>query len=140
MYVAQESAKLAHDAAKSQLEVARKTPTSAQWLPAVDVSREKAGDVPPAVVEAALKADMQKLPAMVAVDLGAQGSAIVQVNKVVAAEALPAELQKQADQQYVAAWTKTEMDAYYNMLKDRFKVKINVPDPKKQSDLQKDKK
>ena len=83
---------------------------------------------------------MQKLPSVVSVDLGAQGSAIVQVNKVVAAQALPADLQKQADQQYVAAWTKTEMDAYYNMLKDRFKVKINVPDPKKQSDLQKDKK
>jgi peptidyl-prolyl cis-trans isomerase D len=140
MYVAQESAKLAHAAANAQLDTVRKTPASAPWLPAVNVSRDQAADVPAAVVEAALKADMQKLPAVQAVDLGAQGSAIVQVNKVVAAEALPPELQKQADQQYVMAWTKTEMDAYYNLLKDRFKVKINAPDPKKQGGLQKDKK
>ena len=137
LFVAQESAKLAHEAAKTQLEAVRKSPASAPWLPALDVSREKTGDVPTPVLEAALRSETKQLPNISVVDLGEQGAAILQVNKIVAAEALPADVKKQAEQQYVMGWSRAEMDAYYNMLKDRFKVKISVADPKKQAAVEK---
>jgi peptidyl-prolyl cis-trans isomerase D len=130
-YVAEQSAKLAQDAAKARLAAVRQAPQSADWQPAVDVSRDKTGEVPMPILEAALRAPTRQPPHIDVVDLGPQGSAILRVNKVVAPEALPAEAQKQAEQQYAAGWSRAEMDAYYQMLKDRFKVKITEPDPKK---------
>ena len=112
------------------LEAARKSPQSLAWLPAVDVARDKAGEVPTPIVEAALRASTRQLPAFSVVDLGPQGSAILRVNKVTAPEVLPAEAQKQAEQQYAMGWSRAEMGAYYNMLKDRFKVQFKVARPR----------
>jgi peptidyl-prolyl cis-trans isomerase D len=81
------------------------------------------------VVEAALRADPAKLPALVGVDLGADGYAVVQVNKVLPRETpAPAQAQ-QEQQQYNRAWATAEALAYYDTLKERFKVQINVPKP-----------
>jgi hypothetical protein len=51
------------------------------------------------------------------------------VNKVLPREAPAAQQAKQEQAQYTRAWTTAEAMAYYNVLKDRFKVQINVPKP-----------
>jgi peptidyl-prolyl cis-trans isomerase D len=81
------------------------------------------------VVEAALRADPAALPVWTGVDLGAQGYAVVKVNKVLPRETPPPEAAKQELDQYVRAWTAAESVAYYDLLKERFKVQIKVPKP-----------
>ena len=100
-------------------------------LPAVEsVTRLDKGRQPPEVIEAALRADPAQLPALVGVDIGANGYAIVKVNRVLPREApAPAQAQ-QEQQQYGRAWTTAEAQAYYELLKDRFKVQMLVARPK----------
>jgi hypothetical protein len=63
------------------------------------VSREQAQTVHPLVLKAALQADPQPLPALVGVDLGAQGYAVVKVNRIVSRTAPDAAAAKQAREQ-----------------------------------------
>ena len=81
------------------------------------------------VIEAALRADPAALPALVGVDLGEQGYAVVKVNKVVPREAPAPEMAKQEAQQYGQLWATAEGLAYYELLKERFKVQVKVPKP-----------
>ena len=69
------------------------------------------------------------MPAWVGVDLGDQGYAVVKVNKVLPREAPPPEVAKQERQQYAQAWAAAENLAYYNLLKERFKVQMKVAKP-----------
>ncbi|MDB5893411.1 MAG: peptidylprolyl isomerase [Rhodoferax sp.] len=95
----------------------------------VVLSRENTQQQSPKVVDAVLRADPTALPAWTGIDLGAQGYAVVKVNKVLPREAGKEEVLKQGREQYVQAWASAENEAYYNLLKERFKVKINVPQP-----------
>ncbi|BDT68544.1 peptidyl-prolyl cis-trans isomerase D [Comamonadaceae bacterium OS-1] len=93
------------------------------------LSRENAQQQPVQVVNAALRADLASLPAWVGTDLGEQGYAIARINKLVPRD-VPAEaLLKQGREQYSQGWAGAESRAYYNTLKERFKVKINVAKP-----------
>jgi peptidyl-prolyl cis-trans isomerase D len=49
---------------------------------------------------------------------------------VVPREAPAAQQAQQEQAQYNRAWATAEAMAYYNVLKDRFKVQISVPKPK----------
>lgn len=127
--VARKAAELARKEGEAKLAEWKATPASAQLLPAAPVSRQDAGRMPRQIIDAALRADPAKLPALVGVDLGAEGYAVVQVNKVLPREA-PAALQAQQEQQqYGRAWGMAEALAYYETLKQRFKVEISVPKP-----------
>jgi peptidyl-prolyl cis-trans isomerase D len=84
---------------------------------------------PRAVVDAALRADPAALPALVGVDLGPQGYAVVKVGKVLPREAPAAEAAKQEMAQYSRWWSTVENLAYYELLKERFKAQINVSKP-----------
>lgn len=81
------------------------------------------------VIEAALRADPAKLPALVGVDLGAQGYAVVRVNKTVPRTPPAAEMAQQETQQVALATSAAEAAAYYELLKSRFKAEILVPKP-----------
>jgi peptidyl-prolyl cis-trans isomerase D len=82
---------------------------------------------PPALLEAVMHAPPQSLPAWVGADLGGQGYAVVRVNKVLPAPDLSARQQERAQ---LAQWVGTaEGLAYYNHLKDRYKVVIKEPRP-----------
>jgi len=105
------------------------TPASASLPAAVVISREETQKLPAPVVEAALRADPATLPAFAGVDLGAQGYAVVKVNKALPREAPTGEVAAQERQQYSQWWTAAEGLAYYNMLKDRFKTQIKVARP-----------
>jgi len=104
-------------------------PASASLPAAVVISREETQKLPAPVVEAALRADPATLPAFAGVDLGAQGYAVVKVNKALPREAPSGEMAAQERQQYSQWWTGAEGLAYYNMLKDRFKTQIKVAKP-----------
>ncbi len=91
----------------------------------VVVSRVAAEGVPRPVVEAVLKADAAKLPALLGVDLGDQGYAVARLVKVEAPD--PASEQMKALQpRYAQAWANAETQAYLDALKRRFKVEVKV--------------
>ncbi|EJL77641.1 SurA N-terminal domain-containing protein [Variovorax sp. 2RAF20] len=93
------------------------------------VSRREAQSQPLPVIDAALRADPSKLPALVGVDLGSQGYAVVRVTKVVPRTPPAPELAKQEQAQVGQSVAAAEDAAYYNLLKDRFKAEILVPKP-----------
>jgi peptidyl-prolyl cis-trans isomerase D len=123
------SAELARKEGTDKLAAWKANPGSATLPTAIVVSRQEMQKQPPAVVEAALRADPAALPAWVGVDLGDQGYSVVKVNKVLPREAPPPDVAKQERQQYAQAWASAENLAYYNELKERFKVQMKVPKP-----------
>ncbi|WPH15807.1 SurA N-terminal domain-containing protein [Variovorax paradoxus] len=95
----------------------------------VTVSRREVQAQPIAVIDAALRADASKLPALVGVDLGTQGYAVVRVTKVVPRTPSAPEQTQQENAQVGQSVTAAEELAYYNLLKERFKAEIIVPKP-----------
>jgi peptidyl-prolyl cis-trans isomerase D len=128
-YLAVRGAELAKAEGLKKLAAWKASPAAADMPAAVTVSREDAQKQPQQVVEAALRADPAVLPGLVGVDLGAQGYAVVKVNKIIARQPSAPDVAKQELQQYVRAWGGAENVAYYNMLKARFKTDIKVPKP-----------
>ncbi|MCG2592615.1 SurA N-terminal domain-containing protein [Ramlibacter sp. XY19] len=128
--VAQRAAELARKEGQAKLEAWKKAPDTATLPPAVTVTRQDAGKLPRAVIEAALRADPAALPAWIGVDLGNDGYAVVKVAKVLPRDTPPAEQAKQEQAQYLRSWTGAETLAYYESLKARYKTTINVAKPK----------
>jgi peptidyl-prolyl cis-trans isomerase D len=127
--IATRSAELARKDGASKLAAWKADPASAKLAPAIVVSRQETQKEPPAVVEAALRADASALPAWTGVDLGEQGYAVVKVNKVLPREVPAPAVAAQERQQYMQAWAMAENMAYYNLLKERFKAQIMVAKP-----------
>jgi peptidyl-prolyl cis-trans isomerase D len=127
--VNRKAAELARKDGMEKLAAWQAQPASANLPGAEAVGRTEKGTQPPEVVEAALRADPAKLPTLVGVDLGANGYAVVQVTRVLPRPAVPPQQAQQELGQYTRAWATAEAQAYYEMLKDRFKVQINAPQP-----------
>ncbi len=124
--VAVRAAELARKDGEARLAAWKKTPAQTDASTAVVVSREQPQGVAPQVLEAALRADPVALPALVGVDLGAEGYAVLNVKRIVARAAPDDAAAKQAQTQYVQLWAAAENQAYYEMLKDRFKARITA--------------
>ena len=130
LYIADKSTELARKEGEAKLAAWKATPAQAAGLgAAVVVSRDKLENQPRSLVDAALRAPAASLPALVGVDLGAQGYAIAKVNRVMPRETLKASDEQQLRQQLVQWAGTAEALAYYEVLKDRFKVQIKVPRP-----------
>jgi peptidyl-prolyl cis-trans isomerase D len=127
--VAAKAAELARKDGEAKLAAWKANPASAQLPAATILSRQDAGKQPRQVIDAALRADPAKLPSLAGVDLGPEGYAIVQVTKVLPRDTPPPQQAQQEAAQYGRAWAMAEALAYYESLKERFKVKINVPKP-----------
>jgi peptidyl-prolyl cis-trans isomerase D len=127
--VAKRSLELAKKEGADKLAAWKSNPAAATFAPAVVVSRDQAPNTPPQVLDAALRADSSALPALLGVDLGAQGYAVVRVNAVVARPAPAENVAKQEQAQYAQGWTQAENLAYFNALKERFKAQILVAKP-----------
>jgi peptidyl-prolyl cis-trans isomerase D len=127
--VAQRAAELARKDGEARLAAWKAAPASASLPAPVTLSRQEMAGQPRPVVEAALRADAAKLPALVGVDLGTEGYAIVKVDKVLSRQAPTPQQAQQELAQYANAWANAEAQAYYELLKDRFKAQINVPKP-----------
>lgn len=127
--VAQRSAELAREEGEKKLEAWKAGGDTAGLAAAVTVSRDNPQGVLPQVLTAALSADPKALPAWVGVNLGEQGHAVVRVDKVLPREPSDEQRLAQEVQQYTQWWAAAEGQAYYDMLKERFKVRILVPEP-----------
>lgn len=128
----QRGAEMARKDGAEKLAVWKANPAGAALPAAVVISREQAQQLPMDALKAALSADTTALPALIGVDLGAQGYAVVKVLKVLPRAAPAAALAQQEQTQYTQWWTSAESLAYYNILKERFKADIKVSRPAEQ--------
>ncbi len=127
--LAQRGAALAKKEGADKLAAWKAAPATAVLPLALVASRNNPQDLPGPVIEAALRADATALPALVGVDLGPQGYAVVRVNKVLPRTVGSDATIKQERGQYTQWWAAAESLAYYNALKERFKTQIKVARP-----------
>lgn len=107
----------------------RAKPDAAQVMAPVLVSRDQSQNTDPAIVAAALRAEASTLPTLTSVDLGNAGYAVVRVNKVLPRIA-PVDAQAQQEFAQYGQWiASAESQAYYALLKAKYKVQIQVEKP-----------
>ncbi|MBK1686806.1 SurA N-terminal domain-containing protein [Rubrivivax gelatinosus] len=120
--VVQKAAALAKAEGAKRLEALKKTPNEALPI-SLTVSRAQPQGLPRPIMEAVLRADPKQLPAVVGVDLGSQGYAVVRVTQVLAREAEPS-TDAMLQQQLAQTWATAEAMAYLDALKRRTKAEI----------------
>ncbi len=126
-WIAQAAAEAARQAGQDKLQAWKAAPDSASLGASVVMSRETPDKWPAPLLDAVMRAPTQSLPAWVGVDLGGQGYAVARLNKVLAPVDMTPRKQERAQ---FAQWMSTaEGLAYYNHLKDEFKVVIKEPRP-----------
>ena len=91
------------------------------------VSRLQPSNLSRQVIEAALGADPDKLPVTQGVDLGNQGYAVMRVKGIVARDPAAAGGEDALRGQFAQALSAAESQAYYDALKQRYKVTILAP-------------
>ena len=123
--VAEQSARLAREQGQAKLNAWKVNPEQAQLAATVTISREQKQQLPPTVVEAALRAGTATLPAWVGVDLGTSGFAVVKVEKVIAPENKADRSRERA--QYEQWWSSAEGLAYYRHMSQILKVEVKPP-------------
>lgn len=126
-----QAAELSKKEGAQKLALWKVSPETALLPPEIVLSRDKAMNTPVQLLNAALQADTASLPAFVGVDLGFTGYAVVKINKVTPRTPPQATENAQQITQYSQMWTSAESHAYYKLLKERAKVEILVPPPKK---------
>ncbi len=104
-------------------------PASATMPDAVVIARNQPQNLPIQIVEAALKADTTKLPDFVGVEAAGRAYYVAKINKVLPPVAADDALAKQGRVQVSQAWVAAEEQAYYNLLKERFKSDIKLAKP-----------
>jgi peptidyl-prolyl cis-trans isomerase D len=118
---AKQAAALARKEGEARLAELQKAPDTALPGSPVTVSRSMARDVPREVLDAALRAPGDKLPAFIGVEQGTQGYAVVKIAKILPRDPAtgdPVRLQAQ----YGQAWGDAEAQAYYAALKTRLRA------------------
>ena len=129
LYIDEKSAELVHKEGEAKLAVWTEKPASATGLSVpMIISRDQPQSQPSAVVDAALSAKTDALPAWAGVNLGSEGYAIAKVNQILANTPSPDQAAQRL-QQYQQLLANAEGLAYYEMLKTRYKVQIKVPRP-----------
>jgi peptidyl-prolyl cis-trans isomerase D len=123
----EKSLELAVKDGQSKLSQWRDKPETGSWQVPVTISREQTQQLPANLVDLAMRADDKKLPSVQGVSLGAKGFGIVKINKVVSAPT--AAQSPESLDRFTQAWATAENLAYFNLLKDRLKVSVKVPDP-----------
>ena len=116
---ARQAAELARKDGEARLAELRKSPEAPMAAASVTVSRAATKDVARDIVDAALRAPAEKLPAFVGVEQGTQGYAVVRINKVSGRDPATADT-AQLQVQFSQAWGDAEAQAYYAALKKRF--------------------
>jgi peptidyl-prolyl cis-trans isomerase D len=89
------------------------------------LSRQERQNMPPQAIDAVLRANTDKLPAPVGVDLGELGYLVARIDAVLPREAAPDEASRQ---QYGQAWSSAETRAYLEALKQRYKTELRGVD------------
>jgi peptidyl-prolyl cis-trans isomerase D len=123
--IAEQSAVVARKEGEARLAAVRAAPDTALGE-TMTVSRLQARVLPPALLDAVMRADAAKLPQVRGVELGAAGYAVVRVTKVLPRE-LPPGAAPGTDpmrEQYGQAFAMAETDAYLEALKKRYKAEV----------------
>jgi peptidyl-prolyl cis-trans isomerase D len=121
--VTQLAADMARKDGEAKLADLQKSKSTDGFSSALKVSRNDAQGLPPSALSAVFKADAQKLPAYVGVDLGKDGYAIYRVNSVTNGPAADGARLAQAQQQLAGVGGQSQTQAYLDALRDRSKVK-----------------
>ena len=132
-WLASRSAEEARKEGEARLAAWQAKPSEAQLPESAILSRAESRNVPQPILDAVLRADPAKLPALQGVDLGELGYVVLQVEKVLPREVRDENQARQARGQYTQWWTSAEGLAYYKWLHDRFKAVIKVPKPEPQA-------
>ncbi|WP_119156861.1 SurA N-terminal domain-containing protein [Caldimonas tepidiphila] len=126
LLVARQAAALARKEGEARLAAWKAEPAAAAALGAPQaVSRMQSQGLPRPLIEAALRAPAEPLPAWIGVDLGNEGYAVVRVNRI-AGRDTPEGAKDGMQAQYVQAWAAAEAEAYYEALKKRFDTEVKV--------------
>lgn len=126
-WVQERASELARKQGEEALKTWKEQPGQAKLEAATTVSRDKPGQVPPAVISAAMRAPASTLPAWVGVDLGDQGYAVVKINQVLPASNTEPRQAERA--QLAQASAQAQALAYLESLKSRLKARITVAKP-----------
>ncbi len=129
--VASKAAELARKEGMDKLAAWKANPESASLEGAIVVSRDRSEKLAPQIVEAAMTAKAAQLPAWAGVDMGPQGYVVVKLNKLLPRAVADAAAASQDRARYERAWSSAEAEAYYKLLKERFKAEIKVAEPPK---------
>jgi peptidyl-prolyl cis-trans isomerase D len=105
------------------------SPSSAVLPAAVVIARNQPQNLPIQIVEAALKADSASLPVFVGVEIPGRAYYVAKINKILPTTAQDDAIGKQARTQVTQALVAAEDQAYYSLLKDRFKTDIKITKP-----------
>lgn len=130
-FVAQKGAEAALKAGQESLKGWESNPAGATGAltKVATISRDQMEGQPPALVEAALRADPTKLPKLLGVNLGAEGFVVARVDKVIPHAKSAADESVQNLARYQQMWALSELVGYYETLKAQYKAKILVPVP-----------
>jgi peptidyl-prolyl cis-trans isomerase D len=127
--VAQRATELAREEGEKRLQAWKAGGADTGLAAPVVISRENPQGLLQPVLIAALSTDPKALPAWAGVNLGEEGYAVVKVEKVLPRDTRNAQQLSQEVQQYSQWWASAENEAYVESLKERFKVRILVPEP-----------
>ena len=120
--VSQLAAEEARKAGLARVAALKQAPTEA-LAQTLTVSRAQTQGAPKRVIDAVMAVDASKLPAVVGVDLQAQGFLVLRVVQVLPREAAPGG-DEAVRTQFAQAWGQAEAEAYMAALKKRFKAEV----------------
>jgi peptidyl-prolyl cis-trans isomerase D len=135
-WVAAESVKAAQADATQKLALWQKNPAESKMPDSLQMSRRLAFAQPAAVLDAVMRIPEKDLPAWKVVDLGAEGAALIKVNKILPPVLSPEEL-LETQRQFGAFIGKAEAAAYAEALKREYKLSYTPKAPAKASDAEK---
>lgn len=124
--VAEQAAALARKEGEARLAAVRAAPNEPLGE-TLTVSRLQARVLPPALLDAAMRADASQLPQVRGVDLGPAGYAVMRVTKALPRELPPGATPGGPDplrDQYAQAFAVAETEAYLAALKKRYKFEL----------------
>ena len=120
---------LAKKAAEADLATWKAQSTPPKLPEAMVISRDAAPKVSSVVLDAVLRADTGTLPAWAGIDMASQGYALARVTQVMPRKDVDAQASLQERAQFTQLLGRAEAEAYYQLLKQRYKVHINAPKP-----------
>jgi peptidyl-prolyl cis-trans isomerase D len=127
--IAVRSFELAKKEGMDKLAAWKTAPASATMPDAIVIARNQPQNLPMPIVDAALKADTSKLPEFVGAEVAGRVYFVAKINKIMPQVVAEAEATKQGREQVSQAWLSAEDQAYYSMLKERFKTEIKMTKP-----------
>jgi len=125
--IQEEAAKLARQAGEARLAALKAKDDAVGFGPAQLVSRAKREGITGVVLDAVMKADVNRLPAYTGVDVPQQGYAVYRIAKVMQPATTDAARRQAEERQIAGIVAQQEAAAYVEALKQKAKVKLLKP-------------